>query len=369
MIDECQDLSFEQLLILEKLSDIGVKLHFVGDLHQAIYGFRDVDPEVVRQFVIDNKFTNLKLTRNFRSCQKIINLCGVLTGRSNIVGQLTQLEPVCYLVQYDSCPTELMGVFEELCEDYQDVVIVARGHSTLQKFHTSATNLKAIHKLALAIKLFSDDDMELMDRSLVLFSEFIRHHIGQSIKPNSFNCPQSLESGLVWRKFLFLSLSYLTNNSLKNMDVGWSTWVRRAKPLVQGLGAQGFVTDEVKNSIERLNSANFRAPSGQAQVQVNTCFGDAKNIRRAHRKTTIHGTKGETHDVTMLVSTPDARGSSDSHWSKWLSSPSSEAARFAYVASSRPRHRLIWGVKALNQKEKSRFEGLGFHILPTCQSD
>ncbi|MCV5753118.1 UvrD-helicase domain-containing protein, partial [Escherichia coli] len=47
IVDECQDLSFEQLMILQCLSDVGIKLHFVGDLHQAIYGFRDVAPEEI----------------------------------------------------------------------------------------------------------------------------------------------------------------------------------------------------------------------------------------------------------------------------------------------------------------------------------
>ena len=49
IIDECQDLSVEQLTILKALADKGVKLHFVGDLHQAIYSFRDVDPAKVKQ--------------------------------------------------------------------------------------------------------------------------------------------------------------------------------------------------------------------------------------------------------------------------------------------------------------------------------
>ncbi|MCV6072160.1 UvrD-helicase domain-containing protein, partial [Escherichia coli] len=77
----CQDLSFEQLMILQCLSDVGIKLHFVGDLHQAIYGFRDVAPEEISKFVGNNDFVSLELTSNFRSCQNIINLCEKLTGR------------------------------------------------------------------------------------------------------------------------------------------------------------------------------------------------------------------------------------------------------------------------------------------------
>ncbi|MGQ5675310.1 UvrD-helicase domain-containing protein, partial [Lacticaseibacillus paracasei] len=51
IIDECQDLSEEQLTILQALANNGAILHFVGDLHQAIYGFRDVEPIKVTEFV------------------------------------------------------------------------------------------------------------------------------------------------------------------------------------------------------------------------------------------------------------------------------------------------------------------------------
>ncbi|BCV28885.1 UvrD-helicase domain-containing protein [Shewanella algae] len=51
-IDECQDLCTEQLMIMERLIDFGAKVHFVGDLNQAIYGFRDVDPLAVKKSLL-----------------------------------------------------------------------------------------------------------------------------------------------------------------------------------------------------------------------------------------------------------------------------------------------------------------------------
>jgi DNA helicase-2/ATP-dependent DNA helicase PcrA len=363
IIDECQDLSAEQLMILKQLSGVGVKLHFIGDLHQSIYGFRDVDPNVVKQFTLDNAFTNIELTRNFRSCQKIITLCGTLVGRHNIVGQLTQLEPSCYLAQYETSPIELLSIFERLSTDYNNAVIVARGHSTLQKFRTSATNLKPIHKLALAIKLFDCDDMEAIDESITLYSEFIRYCIGESVKPNSFNCPQIIESNLIWRRFLFLSLDYIRDGALGNMDVSWSVWTKKAKENIRSLPEENFTIDEIKNVVEVMKKINLRAPSGEASDLVCESLGQAMSVKVGRRKTTIHGAKGETHDVTMLVSAASASGQPGSHWKSWLQDKDSEAARFAYVASSRPKHRLIWGVKKLKPVERKKFEELGFHII------
>ena len=124
--------------------------------------------------------------------------------------------------------------------------------------------------------------METIEQSLTLYSEFIRHHLSESVKPNSFNSPQSLDSNLAWRRFLFSSLSHLTNSVLKNMDVNWSIWVRRAKPAIQSLIFQDFITEGIKSAISSLEFANFCAPRGQAKELVNNCLGKATStgVRR-----------------------------------------------------------------------------------------
>ena len=44
-VDECQDLSYVQLELLATLCKKGCKLHLIGDLNQAIYGFRKIEPD------------------------------------------------------------------------------------------------------------------------------------------------------------------------------------------------------------------------------------------------------------------------------------------------------------------------------------
>ncbi|WOH37662.1 UvrD-helicase domain-containing protein [Thalassotalea fonticola] len=51
IIDEAQDLSKLQLSILKYLKYQGSEIHFVGDLQQAIYEFKKVDPVLVKNFV------------------------------------------------------------------------------------------------------------------------------------------------------------------------------------------------------------------------------------------------------------------------------------------------------------------------------
>lgn len=362
-VDECQDLCFEQLMILQRLIDVGVKVHFIGDLNQAIYGFRDVDPLAVKEFSDINNFISIKLTKNFRSCQKIINLCSKLTEGEGVLGCLTQLEPTCYIVQYESCPTELIDVFEHFCDGFDETVLVSRGHSLLARFNTKSRDLKPVHKLALSISIFNAKNMEDLKRSLTLFSEFIRHYIKDGVKPNSFNCPQCVDSNRSWRAFLLSALTYLKNKKFDNLDVDWSSWVSAIKPEIQSMSNKGFLSSEFENVLSPLETTNIRAPQGEAKKNVSESLGENTSLQKIKRKATIHGVKGETHDVTILLSSPDARGQPGSHWSSWLKDPYSEAARFAYVASSRPKYRLVWAVKKLDKHQEETFTALGFNLI------
>ncbi|CAH7091500.1 DNA helicase [Vibrio chagasii] len=361
IIDECQDLSEEQLAILQILADKGAKLHFVGDLHQAIYGFRDVEPAKVKHFVKDNYFTSLQLTRNFRSCQNIVSLCATLTGRDNIVGNMTWLKPRCLVLQYDNCPTELIESFEEKCNGFNNNVVVSRGHSILNKFQTSVAKPNNIQKLALAVKLYNPENMEALNQSLLHFSEFLRYHLKESYKPNSFNCPQSIASNLSWRKFLYGSLNYLISNDLQSIDVEWSSWTKTAKALIRTLPKQSFCSEAIASTLTPLEGVNLASPSGSAKLKVSSSLGSTTKPLLQYKKSTIHGAKGETHDVTIVVSS--ARAGGDSHWKSWLKDPDSEAARFAYVASSRPKELLIWAVKTLKPPERKQLEAVGFSII------
>ncbi len=62
------------------------------------------------------------------------------------------------------------------------------------------------------------------------------------------------------------------------------------------------------------------------------------------------------------ISNPTRKGDG-THWSHWIGDKTSEAARFAYVASSRPKYVLVWCVKKLKPLEKTELESLGFEIL------
>jgi len=113
IVDECQDLSWIQIQILDKLREQGTVLHFVGDLNQAIYEFKRVDPEQVEIFTDTHKFTTLSLSNNYRSCQPIIDICQKIVGSgSSEKSACTQsVEKPCICVIYSEDQIHLLPVW------------------------------------------------------------------------------------------------------------------------------------------------------------------------------------------------------------------------------------------------------------------
>src|SRR5690606_2804990 len=74
IVDECQDLSQNQLRTFHLLIEKGVSIFLIGDINQSIYEFRRVEIEKINAFISHHKLFQILLTKNFRSNQKIVNV-------------------------------------------------------------------------------------------------------------------------------------------------------------------------------------------------------------------------------------------------------------------------------------------------------
>ena len=364
IIDECQDLCEEQLIILSKLADYGVKLHFIGDLSQSIYEFRNAVPSKILKFTQNLGFKLFTLTKNHRSVQPIVNLCTSLVDGNHVVGRVATKNNSCVILEYSDCPTEVISTFLRLSKPHVNTVIIARGHSTLNKFNTSSTKLNEVQKLALAITLFDENKFDQLEKSIILFSEYLRTFIKESVKPQSFNCPDSIDSSLKWRNFLFKALTYLLEDNLNDLTLTWKYWCGKVKFKLRAVLNQPFVDDDIATSLAPLQVVNIRSPNKLGDEPLSVSLKIVETSSFSLRKETIHKVKGETHDVSMFVSSAGKQGGVGANWKEWLEDPNSEAARLAYVASSRPRELLIWAVKILKPKEKIKLENIGFVVIP-----
>ena len=74
---------------------------------------------------------------------------------------------------------------------------------------------------------------------------------------------------------------------------------------------------------------------------------------------TIHGSKGCTYDTTLVISSENAQ-SEGGHWKAHWIDGVGEEKRIGYVASTRARYLLVWGVPILESEDRELIERYGF---------
>lgn len=361
-VDECQDLSFAQLKIIKSLHQFGMRFHFVGDLNQSIYGFRGSVPERVQQFVDELSFKTLALTANWRSTQPIVDVCANLLKFNKLTGNsaIDTIQPK--LIQYTKCPSEIVPQVLELTAPYKNVVVVARGHSTLQRF-SMGNSFKPVEELALACIKFQSDDLCEVRQAMETFSTYLAVKLSKQVVASRMSRPHEVESSLNWRLFVSNCLAYLVSRGSTDVKITWKKWASLTKQTIRLIPDQPFIPEELVGRLEPLREVNLSSPSQLGHTSLQSRLIDRQQETGSRfRFATIHNVKGETHEATILVSSLKP-GPNQSHWKDWLADPTTEAARFAYVASSRPTHLLIWAVKKLKVEESKTLSSLGFEIL------
>lgn len=102
LVDECQDLSASELCILSLLISAGTVVHYIGDLHQAIYSFKDACPKQYKAHIESHRFETRRLSANFRSTQKIVDFSRKMGGIDYLISG--SVESKCG--DYDCCYME-----------------------------------------------------------------------------------------------------------------------------------------------------------------------------------------------------------------------------------------------------------------------
>lgn len=382
IIDECQDLSWVQLKILGFLKDSGSVVHLVGDLNQAIYEFKKVVPEKVLAFTKDNGLSTKELIENFRSCDDIVKICQniVNSGKIEAKGK-SNISPACICIEYKKDDISFLpSRFEKLLNKYDEVDIVnsailARGWSTVSKLRPSGNDQvnKYQLRLAMAIYLWEKGGLQAIGDALTYMGHFIARKYFNNYSANSryYYCPECINSHVKWRLFLSSVLDTCLNNksALTNLEQTWKDWAEKIKKEFSSIVKSRIdilqdALDVELHTFKELDGRSFQILKGYNSKKVMETL-PIKLVQGVNiRITTIHSVKGETFDAVLLVSAPTAKGSQGGHWKEWLSDKSSEHARFAYVASSRPRKLLAWAIPPISKEEKQQIENVGFIFAP-----
>jgi len=380
IVDECQDLSWIQLQILEKLKSAGTVVHLVGDLNQAIYEFKQVNPQIINDFAVGHNFQNLFLNINYRSCQPIVNVCQKIVGINTIVGDCKQLmKHACLYKPFKKNEiSNLVGWFENyLVQQSIDVkksVVLTRSWKNVGRLRPAGNNdiNSSQKRLAMAIHLWDKGNIQSVEDSLKYLGRFLaeKYFSRSSTNFRQFYCPDLVDSPLKWRIFLSKVLDACTQpeKSISNLNQTWASWVPVVRfefgALLRSCSSvlENVLADKAF-SFEDLNGNTFKVPSKLGDTQMANTLNTNKIQTSSIRVTTIHSVKGQTFDAVLLVSARDKTGTTDGYWTQWLQNPGSEAARLAYVASSRPQHLLVWALPDPTEDEQTQIRGLGFDIL------
>ena len=144
------------------------------------------------------------------------------------------------------------------------------------------------------------------------------------------------------------------NSSIGDYDgVSYSQWYsKNKKHVVEIINSHTLPT--LGKSLDPTASF-IRAPRGTASSKVAIITFEEKEKIRVE---TIHAVKGAAFDAVLLLSASDARGKTG-YWENWLK-PEDEASRIGYVACTRPRFLLCWGVHSLTDNQRETIEKMGF---------
>ena len=375
IVDECQDLSKVQLGLLDQLLKAGAIIHLVGDLGQAIFGFKGALPENVRSFAAEHAMTTQELSRNFRSVQPIVDVCGQIVHQGDVDGQeYSDSEPACvYFTYSESRKLELVGRFIELLKSRriseENSAILARGNPMVSKLRPSSGDqrTKTLNmRLPTAIKLWQTRDDRVIDDALSCMGTFVACKFFPKASSNNrwHGCPHDIASPLSWRIFLARLLdACVQDGGIADLSVAWSQWAPRVRNTFRDIvvrctdSLSGLARDE-NEQLPMLDGRNFRIPPGKTASPVQDTLVNHQPMPQRIRTTTIHQAKGETLDAVLVVSAPNK--GAGGHWSEWVDNQQSESARFAYVASSRPRMLLAWAIPTPKACDRSKLEEMGF---------
>lgn len=364
IIDECQDLSWVELAILKILDDAGATLHFVGDLNQAIYEFKDADPESTLEAVAT--FNCLKLTNNFRSHDSIVK---VSTKVASISQKMTG-HATCNFVRESVCYYEYNDI-QSLKDKYIKFLKannIAIKDSTMlvrqQKLKDILGNSQeSPHPILEAMHLWNKGVPSNQIQVLELVGQGLQKYFGVTKNKRSYYCPVSVDSLYRWRIFLkeYLNLfnEYPELMTFDNKTYG--EWYKLFRENAINIINKAYKNLKPYDKEERdFSKIKIICPSGTAKNNIIlnsiTSKGNYPEIN------TIHAAKGKEYDSVMVISSERNTGQGDGHWKKWIDEKG-EGRRIGYVANSRAKYSLVWAVPILTDAEKSLIESYGFKPL------
>lgn len=373
-IDECQDLSYIELKIIETLISADMLVHFIGDLNQSIYGFRNIEPRDTEEYIQENNFRRRILNENYRSCQSIVDISQyIVNDRDCILGKNEKKvdKPLIAILYSEGEESKAVETFKNHLENdcFEDCRIIVRTNNLKNKLlgiKNQGKSLNNLEMIAKATYLF--DNIEASDnliRSFEILAQAIqRIFFNESSHLNKQYLYRPIELEAVeWKGILFKVKEILENEEeLKNYTYDWKKWKK----------CLNIVMENKVKYIEGLEGSKYSIGNirpGNLDKSVAEIISTESEGISGLPIETIHGCKGMSLDAVLFVSS--YKKSTDEHsggyWKQWFDLDEiGEENRLAYVAFSRARYLLALAIP--KPKKFSSVDGeilvkAGFEII------
>ncbi|EXM38434.1 hypothetical protein RASY3_13285 [Ruminococcus albus SY3] len=378
IVDECQDLSYAQLRILEILHKYGTAIHLIGDLNQAIYEFRQIDTNDTSEFVNENELSEMILDENYRSNQKIVDASvKIIQSESLIIGkqELIVSRPLIAILYKDKQEQKLVNYYSTILNEeglqLNESRIVVRNNSLKNKIlgkKTITGKVNTIEDFAHFVYLRKTDSLECFRESIRVLARAIQRAFFANEEHGNSNIlykPGSLEPSQWNAIIVSVQKRLLTDSSVNDLNKTWSVWKKALASCLRNI--------DVKTS-HGLDLKKIRPKMGD-KIVVDT-FSNSHDRNISITIETIHGCKGMSLDSVLFVSSyKKSDSSSGAHWRDWFQHNEaglSEAQRLAYVAFSRAKHLLALGIPnppsaPLTEADRNMLIDYGFEIVEIAE--
>jgi DNA helicase-2/ATP-dependent DNA helicase PcrA len=361
LIDECQDLSWIEINIFDQLKASGASLHFIGDLNQSIYEFKNANPETTKEYLSD--FEKYYLTDNFRSCHSIVNtskkLLGITLPIRGLAADKLGDRSVCYLEYSDvsSINQLYLDFLEENDIPFNRSAILVRQQTLKQCLETNSIENK--HPILDALQLWIENTPKSRLLALELASNPMQRWFGGAKTKKNYYCPSAIDSVYRWRIFIkdFLDGCSGYHDLVEFENNNYTIWYKNFNKYFLNIIQDAY--QALKNFDNEKRDFNdlpkFIAPRGTAKNNI-IIYNTLDNINLLSINT-IHSVKGKDFDSVMVVSS--RRNSGSGHWKQWIEKEL-ESGRIGYVANTRAKYSLVWAVPVLKKEERDMLESYGF---------
>lgn len=348
IIDEAQDTSDEQMAVFDLLTDAGIQSIFlVGDPDQAIYEWRNANPECFKKKMELDTWKLIELTGNFRSSQNICNATAAFSAtlQGNSVNRAlgiykNEVEKPVLLLTNNNTEDDIIGYFLEKCRDMgitinaDNVAVLTRGQiysdtnvTGLWKSKEIELFAKAAYEWTYGSRRKAYGDMSKASFKVIIGEEVEDHLMRQRI--GEYTDEEK------WKNFVVEVFSLLPD-----VNMGVADWVNEFANMYCGVleeyGFQ-FLPGRSSKDIFKIKTRDGKSPNFK-KIPLKNYF--EKKAEGDYTRSSIHGVKGETYDA-VLIYIKSKTGKTLTPKFLMEGDLEDELMRIAYVAMTRPRRLLM----------------------------